>query len=208
MAPFTAPSRKPTTTNASTLIAESPPQPAPLTRLDVAIVIQRTPVASPWADARWEPVAVEVVAPGTAPGWTRLAEPARGPRWRFTGLALELHRSEAEGYHLNLTAPAPMVFVLWRMLEPEALEEGGPAARPDLATVSYNEAARLLDGGEQVDGIPMPAAIRAWLEPFTALHYKPEPKRKVRRRDPLRDDVSPQTGAQSPAAGAEPCRWE
>ena len=146
------------------------------------------------------------MAPATPPGCTRLSEPAPGPRWRFTGLALELHRSEAEGYHLNLTAPAPMVFVLWRMLEPEALEEGGPAARPELATVSYNEAARLLDGGEQVDGIPMPAAIRAWLEPFTALHYKPEPKRKVRRRDPLREELSPHTGVQAPEDGARPRR--
>jgi hypothetical protein len=99
-----------------------------------------------------------------------------------------------------------MVFVLWRMLEPEALEEGGPAARPELVTVSYNEAARLLDGGEQVDGIPMPAAIRAWLEPFTALHYKPEPKRKVRRRDPLRDDDPPQGEGQPFSTGAEPRR--
>jgi hypothetical protein len=75
------------------------------------------------------------------------------------------------------------------MVEPEDLMEGQPAARPHVVTVSYNEAARMLDGGEQVDAVPLPAAIRAWMEPFVTEHYKPEPKRKVRRRDPLRDGI-------------------
>lgn len=165
-------------------------------RLNVSIVMQRTPVASRWASERWEPVAVDLEAAAGAPdpGAIVPVEPGAGPRWRFTGFVLELHRSEAEGYHLNLTAPAPMVFVMWRMVEPETMEAGGPAARPELATVSYNEAARFLDGGEQVDGVPMPAAVRAWMAPFVAEHYKPEPKRKVRRRDPLRDDDSPAHG--------------
>ena len=163
----------------------------PALRFDIAIVMQRTPVASPWASERWEPVAVEIQPAGESGAGVQVrplpAEAGAGPRWRFTGFALELHRSEVEGYHLNLTAPAPMVFVMWRMCEPETIEAGGPAARPELATVSYNEAARLLDGGEQVDGVPMPAAIREWMAPFVAEHYKAEPRRKVRRRDPLRD---------------------
>ncbi|MGH8664403.1 MAG: DUF3305 domain-containing protein [Burkholderiales bacterium] len=155
--------------------------------------MQRTPLASRWATERWEPVAVMIEPPGGNHGHAFFLQdgPEAGTRWRFTALALELHRSEAEGYHLNLTAPAPMVFVMWRMLEPEAMEEGGPAARPELATVSYDEAARMLDGGERVDGVPMPVAIRDWMAPFVAEHYKPEPKRKVRRRDPLSDEAQP-----------------
>ena len=42
-------------------------------------------------------------------------------------------------------------------------------------TVSYNEAARLLDGGERVDAVPMPPEVLAWVTPFVAEHYKPEP---------------------------------
>ncbi len=61
---------------------------------------------------------------------------------------------------------------------------------PVIVTVSYNEAARMLDGGEQVDAVPMPAGILAWMQPFVAEHYKPEPKRKVRRNDPFADDAS------------------
>lgn len=188
----------------------------PQLRLDISIILQRAPVASRWISDRWEPVAVEVADPkavvvpraaaevNSAPSAVRrtaavdptehavylLHDSIQGTRWRFTGHALELHRSEGEGYYLNLTAPEPKVFVMWRMLEPEALVEGGPAARPELATVSYNEAARMLDGGEQVDAVPLPAEVRAWMEPFVAENYKPEPKRKVHRRDPLRDDTA------------------
>ena len=34
----------------------------------------------------------------------------------------------------------------------------------------------------------MPDVIRAWIEPFVAAHYRPEPRRKVRRNDPFADD--------------------
>ena len=161
-------------------------------RLNISIVMQRTLLQNRWAAERWEPVAVaiEPVVSENLGHAVRLQDGAEAvTRWRFTGFALELHRSESEGYHLNLTAPAPMVFVMWRMVEPEAMETGGPAARPELATVSYDEAARMMDGGEQVDGIPMPTAIREWMLPFVAEHYKPQPKRKIRRRDPLRDEA-------------------
>jgi hypothetical protein len=36
----------------------------------------------------------------------------------------------------------------------------------------------------------MPQAILEWMRPYVAEHYKPEPRRKVRRNDPFRDDVS------------------
>jgi len=45
-------------------------------------------------------------------------------------------------------------------------------------TVSYNEAARMMDGGARVDGVPMPAEWIPWLEHYVQKHYKPEPKKK------------------------------
>jgi hypothetical protein len=50
-----------------------------------------------------------------------------------------------------------------------------------VVTVSYNEAGRFLDGGEQVEAVPMPAEVLAWMRPFVAEHYRPEPRRKNRR---------------------------
>jgi len=72
---------------------------------------------------------------------------------------------------------------MWRPVE----DGGEPAARPEIVTVSYNQAGRLMDGGERVDPVPMPEEVRAWMEPFVTEHYKPEPRRKVKRNDPFKD---------------------
>lgn len=159
-------------------------------RLSVAVIMQRTMLHNRWVSERWEPIAVEPAQP-THRCVMRLPDAPAGSRWRFEGFDLELHPTEAEGYFLNISAPDPKVFVMWRMLEPEAMVPDGPLAAPFLATVSYNQAARMLDGGEQVDSVPLPMSIRSWMEPFVKEHYKPEPRRKVRRRDPLADDADP-----------------
>lgn len=155
-------------------------------RFPVAVVFKRTPLVSRWATERWEPLAVETTpdAAGSAP--VLVADDATGTCWRFDGHHIELHRSEAEGYFLNVTSPEPKVFVMWRPTE----VEGVPPVAPAIVTVSYNEAARMLDGGEQVDAVPLPDEIRRALESFVAVHYRPEPKRKVRRNDPFADDTA------------------
>jgi hypothetical protein len=154
-------------------------------RFPVAVILRRTALVNRWISERWEPFAVEPVPEGAPTPPQRIAESVGETRWRFGGHAIELHRVEAEGYHLNLTSPDPKVFVMWRKAENPADE---PAAFPVIVTVSYNEAARMLDGGESVDAVPMPDVIRQWMEPFAAEHYKPEPRRKVRRNDPFRDE--------------------
>ena len=95
-----------------------------------------------------------------------------------TGLQLELFRDEAEGYYLNVSAGIPQAFVLWRMSEDT--EEGIPTAIPMRATISYNQAARWMDGGEQVEAVPLPPELVPWLSEFIQKHYKPEPKKKRR----------------------------
>src|SRR5688572_2926191 len=142
----------------------------PPLRFPVAVILQRTPLANRWQSERWEPVAVEMeVAPASSEP-VRISESDAGTQWRFGGLSCELHRSEGEGYSLNLESPDPKVFVMWRMAE-DATE---PAAFPVIVTVSYNQAARMLDGGEQVDAVPMPPEIKAAMTSFVAEHYKPE----------------------------------
>ena len=152
-------------------------------RFPVAVVFRYTPLTNRWVSGCWAPAAVE---PESPPAQAAAVDEstAAGACWRFAGQWLELHRSEAEGYHLNLTAPDPKVFVMWRLADPGV----APPVDPVVVTVSYNEAARMLDGGEQVDAVPLPAEIRAWMQPFVAEHYKPEARRKVRRNDPFRDE--------------------
>jgi hypothetical protein len=155
-------------------------------RFPVAVIFERTTLANRWISERWEPIAVippvaEPAAVALPP--VKIGDDAAGTRWRFDGHAFELHPSEAEGYYLNIVAPEPKAFVMWRMRE----DGGDPPVFPVIVTVSYNEAARMLDGGERVDAVPLPDGIRSWLEPFVAEHYRPEPKKKLRRNDPFRD---------------------
>lgn len=94
---------------------------------------------------------------------------------------MQLFRDEVDNYHLNLTSPEPRVFVMWRM------EQGadGDFAKPIEVTLSYGEAARWLDSGEQCDGVPMPPEIADWLGDFVNTHYKPAVRHKVKRNDPF-----------------------
>lgn len=139
------------------------------TGIAVAVIMERKVLANKWADFQWEAIGV-VPDDGRDSAPRRIYEDARRAQWLFPGFPLELHVDEAEGYFANITSPEPRLFVMWR-LEDEL-------ARPVLITVSYHEAARMMDANEQVDGVPLPADIRDWMAEFTARHYKPEAGKK------------------------------
>jgi hypothetical protein len=143
--------------------------------LAVAVVMERTPLANRWRSEKWEPIGVvpDTNEPGAAP--RVLMDNSSRAQWLHPGFKLELFHDEAEGYYLNLHSPRPYVFVNW-------LEDAG-AGVPRSITVSYNEAARQMDGGAQVDGVPMPSEWISWLGEYVDKHYKPEPK-KQRIRPP------------------------
>jgi hypothetical protein len=160
----------------------------PVLRFPVAVVMDCVPIASRWASERWQPSAVIPVGEADAPAEPRspqrLPEASTAARWRFDGFWIELHRSEGEGYWLNLTSPAPKAFVMWRPAE----DADEPAMRPYGVTVSYNEAARVLDAGEQVEGVPLAPELLAWMKPFVDQNYTPAPRKKIRRNDPFAND--------------------
>ena len=133
----------------------------------IAVVMQKRPVKSRWADFVWEPCGV---VPSPAGGNKRLVDQGGIAQWLHDGFRIELHNDEAEGYYLNLTAPDPRVFVLWRMEGEDAL--------PVLVTASSEEAARWMDGGHSVDGVKMPAEIFAWVGEWVEKNYKPKPPEK------------------------------
>ena len=45
-------------------------------------------------------------------------------------------------------------------------------------TLSYNEAARLMDAQEKVDAVPLDPSLRAWLGDYVEQNYRPEAKKK------------------------------
>lgn len=145
-----------------------------------SVSFRKRPVSSRWVDFEWDTASVEVTDKSAAPviGPTQITL-NNEPQWRYDFEAIELHHSEGEGYWLNLNSPQPCIFVMWR------LEESDVVPRPVVVTVSYNEAGRMLDAGDHVDNVPMPDSLRAALAAYTAQHYKPEPRKKVKRNDPF-----------------------
>jgi len=150
-------------------------------RIPVDVIMERVPLHHRWASERWQPAAIVPVDASfaTRPASERLEDDGERTRWRCGGCEIELYPSEAEGYYMNLTAPDPKVFVMWRMFE-----QGEPPARPVIVTVSYHEAARFMDANEQVEGVALPPSVAGWMRAFIATHYRPEVKRKGRRHQP------------------------
>jgi hypothetical protein len=129
---------------------------APVAAVPVSVRFERSVSGDRWAVEQWRVASVDPADEGS-------------------DLGIALHRDEAEGCWLNLTTDDPSIFVMWRP------DEGGGAPRAVAVTVSYAQAARWLDGGEQVDRVPMPDAMRPWVAEFVDLHYRPEQGRRKRR---------------------------
>lgn len=156
-----------------------PLQMADISTLHVAVLIERRQQPNAWEDWRFT---ITDVAPDDA---GTLGEPGAAPRllrddgrrtlWLHAGLVVTLHADEAEGYHLNLSSGAPVWFVMWRT------DDNDPArAWPERVTLSYNEAARLLDAQERVDTVALTGPVRDWLQAYTDRHYRPEPRQRRR----------------------------
>lgn len=159
-----------------------------------AVLMRKQNIDNPWISFRWVP---QEVLPdfgqfsanqSNAISGQFLGRDADGESWLYTGYDLDLFPDEAEGYYLNVSATTPSWFVMWRLEEDidRYIDEQSLAlakaessfAVPHRICVSYNEAARLLDGGESVDTIPMSEQHTAWLQEYVNDNYRPEPKKR------------------------------
>ena len=139
--------------------------------IPIAVVMQRRALQNRWQSEVWEPLGVILNHAGTgAP--SVLVEEGGVAQWLHPGFELKLFRDEAEGYYLNVSSDEPRVFVMWRMEDAFAV--------PKFVTVSYNEAGRLMDGGEQVETVAMPAELMAWVGGYVEENYRPEVKKRNR----------------------------
>jgi Protein of unknown function (DUF3305) len=147
----------------------------------VAVLMRREPVQGPMS--RWQPwrwVLADVVAhePGFGAQVRCLRQDEAGALWLYPDLLVELFSDDAEGHWLNVTAPTPAFFVMWRMTEPEDGSE--PVAVPEAVSLSYHDAGRWLDAQERVETAQAPPEVVEWLRDFAERHYVPEPKRRQR----------------------------
>lgn len=139
-----------------------------MAELPIAVIMQRRAARHRWADDAWSAVAV-VPDQGRLQTVMPLARDDVREAYLVPGLRLELYPDEDDGYFENWVAPEPKVFVMWRMQEQRAM--------PVAASVSYGEGTRMMDSGESVDGVAMPAEIHAWLAQYLQAHYQPRPHR-------------------------------
>jgi hypothetical protein len=135
-----------------------------LANLPISIIMQSRPSGHRWAEVTWSAIDV-VVDDGAIPILQILRQDPGGDIYVVSGLQLEFFADEQEGYLENCNAPAPKVFILWRM-------EGG-RAMPLKASVSYAEGTRMFDSGEMADGVKMAGDIHAWLADNLRQHYQP-----------------------------------
>jgi hypothetical protein len=139
-----------------------------MAELPVAVVMKRQPAVGRWSEPRWMPAEV-CVDGGHQDAMPRLRH-IDADTCIASGVSLQLYPDENDGYFENWVAPEPKVFLLWR------IEQDCPLLVA--ASASYGEGTRMLDSGDQADGIAMPAAIHAWLGLYLQRHYEPPARGK------------------------------
>ncbi|WP_269571743.1 DUF3305 domain-containing protein [Roseobacter sp. CCS2] len=149
--------------------------------LPVGVVMQRTPGVTAWAKWSWT---ARAVLPGAQPAhWVEMRRDGETTEYHAGTLDLELHRADTEAYLHGLHAKDPSVYII--------LREGAGDAPLDLVllTVSPYEAQDYADSGEEIiEKVPMPPALRAWVEDFVEKHHQEETFIK-RKRDKKRIDL-------------------
>ena len=139
----------------------------------ISVLLEREVVESRWESHRWQLVGV-VPDVGGEPRVIRETPASR--RVLHPGFEVTLFRDEAEGYYLNVSSDEPSVFVSVR------LDEATGDMYPFQATLSYNEAARWMDGGEKVERAVAWPELAAWMGAWVEENYRPEPKKRRRPR--------------------------
>jgi hypothetical protein len=139
----------------------------------LAVILQREAVESRWETHRWQLLDALPDVGGEA---RALLETPSILRRLHPGFEVVLYPEEAEGYFLNVSSDEPSVFVSIRH------DDGAPEPYPYQATLSYNEAARWMDGGEKVERVPAWRELVEWMGEWVQANYRPEPKKRRKPR--------------------------
>lgn len=145
-------------------------------RIPVAVIAERRPSASPWADWSWRVVEVLAEAPEVPP-WTLLRQ-EEGRALFLAGQAIvSLHPTDTDNYKHNLEGGDPRLWVVLRAAG------GEPGMVLQLVTLDPGEAHLYADvGNDMLESLPLPAFLREPALAFIAAHHKERGFHK-RRRD-------------------------
>lgn len=137
----------------------------------VAFTIERERVDSRWESHRWQLLGA---VPDVGGEPRTIHEDDKRLQRLYPGFTVFLYPEEAEGYFLNVSSEEPSVFVSLRK------DEASGDFYPFQATLSYNEAARWMDGGERVERTLAWPGLIAWMGQWVEDNYRPEPKKRQR----------------------------
>jgi Protein of unknown function (DUF3305) len=139
----------------------------------LAVILERETVDNRWESHRWHVVGA---IPDTGGAVRTLREDAGCLQRLHPGFEVTLFPDEAEGYYLNVSSEEPSVFVAVRP------DETAGDMYPFQATLSYNEAARWMDGSERVERVPAWPELVAWMAAWVEQNYRPEPRKRRKPR--------------------------
>jgi hypothetical protein len=150
-----------------------------LAQIPVGVVVTRRKAASQWVDYTWQPTAVLIGQPETAP-WTMLSGDNETAMFYAGTAVLELYRSDTANYRDNLQGDN----ALWVILRPA---ENAPPYEVAKVTADPSEGEAFASAGDNiVESLPMPDNIRDLVAAFVAEHHVEQPfyKRKRDRAEP------------------------
>ena len=134
--------------------------------MPVSVVMEKTPSNHPWVDFTYKAVGV-VTASGIADREVKLIHKKNGvEQYLCTGLNLQLHVDECEGYYHNLMSPQPGCFVV-----ADEVDDLNDMPTPYLVSLSFDEVHAYLEGDEQVYSVDIPPELYKWTEAFILTHY-------------------------------------
>lgn len=145
------------------------------TTFPIAVIMEKRPSASRWADAYWTAIGV---IPGTrqATEITLIKEQEEIQQYLIPGLQLQLYKDQCESYFYNMKSPNPGCYVI-------AYKRENAMPEPFLVTMSFDEAQSHLEGDEEVYSVPVPPELYRWTEEYVLDNYFPEKKIKRKRTD-------------------------
>jgi hypothetical protein len=157
----------------------------PHVSIPVGVVVERRKATSAWVDAIWRSITVLGGVPDAAP-WTVIAVGEDVTTFYVGAAEIELYRTEAEHYRSNLDSGAPSVWVALRPTGADPPYALFAVTADPAEGESFTQA-----GGDVVDAVPMPAAVRAIVEAFVAEHRVVEPQYRRTRTDAREEPGEP-----------------
>ena len=134
-------------------------------RIPVAVLAERRPGTTPWAEWSWRVVEVLEDAPDLPP-WTVLREDAGCTLFLAGWSEVVLHPTDTSNYRDNLQADPPLIWAVLRDAD------APPGLDLHLVTVDAGEAHLYADAGSALlESLPMPARLRMVVEAFVAQHH-------------------------------------